>query len=296
MRLDRIATLYLARPLLASGLMSRGRMLPILMYHSISDDPQPGVAPYYKTTTSPVAFENQLRQLSRAGYKSVCLGAAMSLMKAGRELPDKTVVITFDDGFRDFYDLAFPVLKRHGHTASMFLSTAFIGNERRSFKGRECLVWNEVRELRDAGIEFGSHTVNHPKLYELRWREIEAELAVSKDRIERELQEPVASFSYPFAFPQHDGQFMAKFSSLLQTFGYESCATTIIGTVRAGDNPLCLKRLPVNSCDDQALLDAKLRGAYDWLARVQGWYKSLRHRPTRTAVETTQSASRPQPN
>lgn len=295
MRLDRIVTLYLTRPLLASGVISHGQKLPILMYHSISDDPQADVSPYYKTTTSPKAFENQLQLLNAAGYKSVRLDQAARILKAGRALPDRTVVITFDDGFRDFYDLAFPLLKRHGHTATMFLPTAFIGSSRRPFKGRECLVWDEVRELHAAGIEFGSHTINHPKLYELPWREIEAELAVSKDRIERELDEPVASFSYPFAFPQQDQRFTAKFTGLLETFCYETCATTIIGRARAGDSPFCLKRLPVNTCDDQALFSAKLNGAYDWLARAQGWYKAFRHGTSRDSIDPAPTASRPQP-
>jgi peptidoglycan/xylan/chitin deacetylase (PgdA/CDA1 family) len=295
MRLDRIMTLCVARPLAASGVMSRGQAVPILMYHSICNDPQAGVSPYYKTATSPGVFEEQLRRLNAAGYRSVRLDEAAGILQSGAARLEKTVVITFDDGFRDFYDLAFPILKRHGHTASMFLPTAFVGNDRRSFKGRECLVWGEVRELHAAGVEFGSHTVSHPKLYQLGWKEIEDELALSKDRIERELEQPVTSFSYPFAFPQQDRRFTARFTELLRKLGYRNCATTIVGRARPGDDMFCLKRLPVNFCDDLALFDAKLNGAYDWLAHPQGWYKALRHRFARTPIGPAPTPSTPQP-
>jgi peptidoglycan/xylan/chitin deacetylase (PgdA/CDA1 family) len=276
MRLDRIVTLCVARPLRAAGIGASKRALPILMYHGISDDPQPEFSPYYKTTTSRAVFEQHLRRLTEGGYRSVTMDEAASILQAGDARMDKTVVITFDDGFRDFYDLAFPALKQHGHTAVMYLPTAFIGNDRRSFKGRGCLTWQEVRELRAAGIEFGSHTVSHPKLYELSWQEIEIELAVSKERIERELDEEAASFAYPFAFPQQDERFADKFKKMLRDLGYRNCATTIIGRARAGDDLFCLKRLPANVCDDRALLDAKLTGAYDWLALPQSWSKKAK--------------------
>jgi peptidoglycan/xylan/chitin deacetylase (PgdA/CDA1 family) len=295
MRLDRVVTLCLARPLVAAGVVSRVRALPILMYHSISDDPQPGVSPYYKTTTSPAVFEQHLQRLSAAGYRSVHIDEAVRALQSGVPRNEKTVVITFDDGFRDFYDLAFPILKRLGHTASMFLPTAFVANDRRSFKDRECLVWSEVRELRVAGIEFGSHTVSHPKLYELGWKEIEDELALSKERIERELDQPVTGFSYPFAFPQQDQEFTARFAQLLRKLGYQNCSTTIIGRAHPGDDAFCLKRLPVNSCDDQLLFDAKLDGAYDWLAYPQAGYKALRHRFTRPPTGRVPAPSPVQP-
>lgn len=292
MRLDRMITLGAVRPLAALGMTGRGPALPILMYHSISNDPQPGVSAYYKTTTSPALFERQLRALSQAGYRSVLLREAAEMLQAGQGLK-KTVVITFDDGFRDFYSLAFPILQRLGHTASMFLPTSFIGNERRSFKGQECMTWNEVRELRDRGIEFGSHTVSHPKLYELNWKEIEDELALSKERIERELDQPIVSFTYPYAFPQQDPAFTSRFTQQLQKSGYRNCATTVIGRARPGDDLFCLKRLPVNVCDDESLLMAKLKGSYDWAGLPQTVSKQIRRRLGSAAVSRSRLDAAP---
>jgi len=208
----------------------------------------------------------------------VDLEEGLRLAQQGVEKQKKIVVITFDDGFRDFYDSAFLVLKQYGHTATVFLPTVFLGDERQSFNNKACLTWREVRELRAAGIRFGSHTASHPVLYKQSWLQIKNELATSKESLEQALGEKITGFAYPYAFPQHDRQFVEPFQVLLQQLGYQSCATTVIGRVQAGDNPFCLKRLPVNDDDDQALLLAKLNGAYDWLAYPQSWFKQARHR------------------
>jgi peptidoglycan/xylan/chitin deacetylase (PgdA/CDA1 family) len=273
MRLDRFMTLYLVRPIIGA----RDEAFPILMYHAISDDGEAGVSPYYRTNTSPAVFERHLRCLNAEGFKSVDLDEAVRSLQQKKIKKEKLVVITFDDGFRDFGDIAFPLLKKHGHTATMFLPSAFIGSDRRNFKDRECLTWNEVRDMRKQGIRFGSHTVNHPKLYQLSWKEIENELALSKEQLERELGEEVAHFAYPYAFPQQDKNFTEKFTALLRGQGYRSCVTTMVGRAQSGDDAFRLKRLPANACDDDVLLSAKLNGAYDWLATPQSWSKTARH-------------------
>lgn len=263
-RFDRFLTLCLQRAL--PRIEAR---LPILMYHSISDDVEAGVHPYYRVATSPERFAQQMQWLSELGYKGMSLEEALRTMTGGRTEGRRPVAITFDDGFRDFFSAAWPILRRHDFTATMYLPTGFIGGPRQCFCGRECLTWGEVRELRAQGVRFGSHTAGHRKLYELLWDEIEGELAVSKERLERELEESVGGFAYPYAFPQEDGAFTAALSGLLRRRGYQTCVTTVVGRVRPDDDPLQLKRLPVNACDDRALLAAKLHGAYDWIGAVQ---------------------------
>jgi len=244
------------------------------MYHRISKDSET-VAPYYRLNTTPATFEQHLRTLNELGYRSIGLTEALNV-RGDRTADSKNVVITFDDGFRDFYDLAFPLLKKHGHTATMFLPTSFIGERRRAFKNTDCLTWHEVRELRGHGMDFGSHTVSHPKLYELSWKEIEAELGASKDRIEDETGQAITSFAYPYAFPQEDQRFVDEFSDLLRGQNYKCCVTTVVGRMAAHDSPWRLKRLPVNDCDDRALFEAKLNGAYDWFGYPQIWSRKIR--------------------
>jgi peptidoglycan/xylan/chitin deacetylase (PgdA/CDA1 family) len=278
MRLDRSLTLHLFRPLQSIGLRSGGSHLPILMYHSISDTPEPGFSPYHKVCTSPRRFAEQMQGLAETGWQGVTLREGLDVLAGKRQIAGRPVAITFDDGFHDFYTAAFPVLKQHGFAATMYLPTAFIGDDRRSFKSRACLNWSEIRELHRTGIEFGSHTVNHPILYDLSWPEIERELVLSKGPIEQKLGEPVSSFAYPYAFPQEDGPFTKTFMELLRGSGYRNGVTTVVGRAKPDDNPLTLKRLPANDCDDLALFAAKLAGAYDWLAGPQGWSKAARRR------------------
>ena len=132
--------------------------------------------------------------------------------------------------------------------------------------------------MRAHGIQFGSHSVNHPVLYEASWGEIENQLALSKIMLERELGEKVTSFAYPYAFPQQDQRFADAFKKLLRQQGYRHCVTTMIGRVQSGDDLFSLKRLPMNACDDRPLFLAKLSGAYDWLAWPQSWSKTIRHK------------------
>lgn len=129
--------------------------------------------------------------------------------------PTRCVVLTFDDGYLDFYTQAFPVLRRYGFTATVFLPTAYIDGKRPGIRGKEHLNWDQVRELHSAGVDFGSHTVNHPQLYDLGWPDIEYELRVSKEAIEsqlnsfpsacvnRQLKSGNGSFAFPTPNTQH---------------------------------------------------------------------------------------------
>lgn len=273
MRLDRLITLKLVRPFRRRGMGVSTFRLPILMYHGISDAPEPGASPYYQTSTSPAIFQRQLSLLAEQGYRTLDLPQASELLREAEPPSGNYLVITFDDGFRNVYTEALPALREHGFTATVFLPTAFISDRRRAFKNAECLTWAEVREMSGLGIRFGSHTATHPELARLSWPEIERELRDSKTELERRLGEPATAFAYPFAFPQNNRRFARRFRSLLAGIGYTSCATTILGRVRPGDDPFRLKRLPVNSLDDAALFKAKLRGDYDWLALIQAAVK-----------------------
>ncbi len=275
-RLDRLLTLGLVHPLRRACLGAAEFRLPILMYHSISDGAEDQVSPYYRVATSPRVFAEQMALLRADGWQAVGVKRGRELLRRGGNAADKVAVVTFDDGFRDFHTQAFPVLRQNGFSATMYLPTAFIGRKPLSFKERECLTWDEVRELHQAGIEFGSHTVNHPKLYELDAAQIRTELEMSKQIIEQELGVPVCSFAYPYAFPSADRAFVEIFSDLLKAAGYESNVTTRIGRVRVGDDPFTLKRLPVNSADDGALFLAKIRGAYDWMTWPQDTLKRVK--------------------
>ena len=284
MRFDRFISQHVVHPFCQNGATNH---IPILMYHSVSDEAETGVSPYYRTATSPKIFRQHMQLLKSSGYQSVDLKTAVVALKRGSK--EKLAVVTFDDGYRDFYTAAFPILKEQHLTATMFLPTAFIGMERRSFKARECMTWSEVKELHQAGIHFGSHTVTHPKLVELDWPQIKRELADSKAEIEKHLGTAADTFAYPFAFPETNKNFVSRLSETLSETGYLCCATTRIGRAKPGDDLMQLKRLPANSCDDAKLFQAKLDGAYDWIAPFQAGVKKIKSlvAPRRTSAHGT---------
>jgi peptidoglycan/xylan/chitin deacetylase (PgdA/CDA1 family) len=296
------------------------------MYHSISDEPEPDLPPYYKVNTAPSAFRRQMEFLALNNYQTISLRDLLYLLSnpslaplgpGGGEsvrttLSRRPVVLTFDDGFHDFYTGAFPILQEHGFSATMFLPTAFIRSSAAASSSSDSgpfrripvsgfLSWLEIRELHKHGIEFGSHTVNHAKLVELQWPQIKSELSNSKSAIEDHLGERVSTFCYPFAFPQANRPFCLGFERMLAETGYSCCATTALGRVRAGANPFRLRRLPANSLDDSGLFAAKLEGAYDWMAVLQSAAKrlksSLKVQPAKRCavptLSTPRSPSRP---
>ncbi len=278
-RLDRLLTLALFRPLAAlTG--ARGTRIPILMYHSISREEEQGTHPYYRVVTTPEVFSQHMTLLADHGYQVVGLDTARMLLRqnnnARQNMPAKPVVITFDDGFDNFYTNAFPILARNGFTATVFLPTAFIDSGCRKTGGRSFLSWSQVKELANCGMTFGSHTMSHGYLLGKTRTDVEEELWQSKETIEEKTGKAVRFFSYPFAFPEHDKRFVAFLRKALQTCGYSCAVTTRIGTAAQGDDLFTLRRIPVNAADDPALLEAKIIGGYDWMHNAQYAAKKVR--------------------
>lgn len=294
MRLDRTITLNIANSLRRTApsrpTESLGEKIPVLMYHSISVDAEHGISPYYRLNTHPNIFRRHMSLLKEWGYVGITLDEALKSLGGEQTLEGRApVVITFDDGFQDFYTAAFPVLQEFGFSATMFLPTSFIANSRRAFRpkggsdldsnrsgDRNCLTWQEIHEMSRYGVEFGSHTVTHPKLYDLTWAEIESELSNSKSQIEDQIGCAVTTFGYPYAFPEGDVKFVKELGCALRSAGYAAAATTRVGRLTREGDRFFVPRLPVNSCDDDLLFAAKLNGAYDWVGRLQYFRKKLR--------------------
>jgi peptidoglycan/xylan/chitin deacetylase (PgdA/CDA1 family) len=286
MRLDRFLTLHVFKHLTAV-LPQRGLRIPILMYHSISDEPESG-HPYYWINTSPRRFAEHMKYLHKNGYSVINLSEAARIISPGSSgsansqtfhhsnIPQKKVVLTFDDGYKDFYTQAFPVLKEYDFCATIFLPTKFIGNRKLNLRGKEHLGWKDIKELHKVGVAFGSHTVSHPHLKSLDKSKIEHEVKESKVIIEDEIGKSVESFSYPFAFPEEDKEFINYMKDTLEESGYKNGVSTRIGTITEGVDRYFLKRIPVNSFDDIPFLEAKLQAGYDWIYRVQYYSKLVK--------------------
>ncbi len=288
---DRLLTLYFFRHFFGNARPKGELRIPVLMYHSISDEPETG-PPYYWISTSEARFAEHMKFLHDNGYQVLPLSTAVEMIRSGRADPscspiapegsnfdeislgklenatkpnklDKAVVISFDDGFMDFYTHAFPILQKYGITATVFLPTAKVGSDG-GIRGKSHLTWDKVVELARHGISFGSHTVSHLQLETADEDTVDFELRVSKETIENKTGCPVYSFSYPYRFPEHNSKFIKMLRAKLIEAGYRIGVTTRIGTISPEMDPLLLKRLPVSSGDDIRFFRAKLQGAYDW--------------------------------
>ena len=305
---DRVLTLRVMKPWLQKREQAQKVVISILMYHSIADESENRRSDYYRTVTTPTRFRRHMEWLKREGYSVIDLADAVKLLKGGSvpgvsssaatieplmgvrprsssipsfhhsNIPSsKPVVLTFDDGFRDFLVNAWPVLMDLGFRSTVYLPTEFIGQPRMAFKDKACLTWGEVRDLVKSGVTFGSHTASHPVLYDLSWEEIRRELLQSRLRMEDQLQMPISRFSYPYAFPQEDYGFVRRFKEELNEQGYSSGVTTIIGRAQSSCDVLCLPRVPINERDDQDLFEAKIKGAYDWMGGAQACFRKMRY-------------------
>ncbi|GAC1675337.1 MAG: polysaccharide deacetylase family protein [Candidatus Acidiferrum sp.] len=258
--------------------------MPILMYHSISDNLFGMSHPYYHINTSPEVFSGQMRWLRNTGFQTISVADAWKKLESGADL-SKNVVITFDDGYRDFYTEAMDVLRQCGFSATIFLATDRIQNVSARIEGADYLTWSEVRELHSQGIKFGSHTVTHPDLRSLGPEQIEYELGCSREIIEQEVGAPVQEFCYPHAFPEEDGTFTRFLEDVLENQGYENGVCSSIGRARRKNHKLFLPRLPINRWDDPGLFRAKVEGGYDWLHGPQFLKKIFFHNVTLMQTE-----------
>jgi peptidoglycan/xylan/chitin deacetylase (PgdA/CDA1 family) len=276
LRLDRIISVYLSLPVTLFLGRDRLNCVPILAYHSISDNLFGYSHPYYQINTAPEVFRRQMCWLRTAGYQTMDLRdlPSYSAMTADGS---KKFVLTFDDGYRDFLSEAWPVLQQCGFSATIFLVTDRIQNRPQRIEGAEYLTWQDVQELQSEGVSFGSHTASHTDLRSLGPEQIEYELGYSKELIEQKLGAAVRSFSYPFPFPEEDEHFVRYLVDVLENQGYENAVSTVIGRARCEQDSFFLPRLPVNSWDDPGFLRAKLEGGYDWLHWPQWIYKLVHH-------------------
>jgi peptidoglycan/xylan/chitin deacetylase (PgdA/CDA1 family) len=271
-RLDRFLSLYFFLPL-TRRIAAREIKVPILMYHGISHTKRHGVHPYYETTTSPSVFSQQMKFLKENGYQAIGLDALADVWAGPAHQGIRYVVITFDDGLLDFYVTAHPILRGYGFPATVFLSAGLM---RGKLAGQDVMSWGDAKALASNGVAFGSHSLTHPKLVDADRVELEKEVRQSKNIIESQLGVEVDSFSYPYAFPEHNRPFVDHLEKLLGQSGYRRGVTTIIGRSSRHDRRFFLKRLPMNDYDDISFLDAKLQGGYDWLSTLQRVTKNAR--------------------
>lgn len=208
-------------------------LLPIIMYHSVT----PQATRENRISITVKAFERQMRFLKEHNYNVVTLETARDFIKNKNKIPARTVAITFDDGYKDNYTYAFPILKKYNFPATIFI----IINEVGRLAG-DRLSWNQIRAMQDSGlISIGSHTFNHPILTEVNSsQQLKNEIFDSKTALEERLGRKITIFSYP------SGRFNAKVRQLVIEAGYQMAVATNPGNKYPNDDIFALKRLRIS--------------------------------------------------
>ncbi len=220
----------------------------ILAYHSVV----PVSRSRYEIASE--VFEKQMDCLFSAGYRAISLKDALSSMQSGC-VDSKSVVITFDDGYKALVDHAFPVLSRRGWPATVFVPVAHIGGQ---YESSALMNWDDINEAVKKGIAFGSHTMNHRNLLELNDEDLQNELAESRRILASELG---LSF-HPLAYPY--GYFDRRVADAAKASGYDLALT--FGSILSNTsrtNPFEMKREQVLCSTTQKAFSRKVDVRYD---------------------------------
>ena len=207
--------------------------VPILIYHSVRPHTSGESDMQKQYDVSPDAFEEQLRYLKEHGYVVISLTYLVDALEESITLPEKSVVITFDDGWRNQYAYAFPVLKKYADTATFFIVSDYVG-------GGYFLTWDQIRVMNNSGMVIGAHTRTHPLLVNVPdLATLRSEIKGSKDIIEGQVGEPVTLFAYPY------GHYDDRIIQVVKDAGFKSARSTYSGVHHSKKDLFTLKGVEV---------------------------------------------------
>jgi len=257
-----------------------GMRLPVLMYHHVGP-----LKPhtYRELTVSPRRFERQMRWLAGRGYVGIRPAEWVEWLRTGKGLPDKPVMVTFDDGYGDLAEYALPVLQRYGFGAVVFVVTGLVGgtntwDEARGSNTHRLLTAEQIRYWATQGIEFGAHSRTHADLTTLSADELAKEVVGSRNELAEILGAPVTSFAYPYgAYNQAVNTCVQGAYSL--TFRADEITA---GINYLWTDPYGLQRTMVHPQDGVTDLECRLRWGHNPILEMQNRLR-LRSRLRRLA-------------
>jgi len=208
---------------------------PILTYHSIDGDEQKT-----KLSLSAASFALQMEYLYKNKYKVISLAEMADLIRAKKRIPHRTVTITFDDGFRNNYLCAYPILKRYGFPATFFVVVGWVGSDR-------YMTWDDLKELSKNNITVGSHTMAHHWLPSMDNDALRREIYDSKKILEDHLGSQVLFLAYPL------GAYDDKVKTMVKEAGYAAACGTNPGKFSPWEDLFALKRIKISRTSNSPL-------------------------------------------
>ena len=213
-------------PAAAVTVQEDSRTVMVLNYHKVVDE--------HMSLSVPLAdFEQHMKWLQEYGYTSITPEDLYEFIVNGRELPEKPVLITFDDGYKDNYTNAYPIMKKYGFKGTIFVVTGFLGVY------DNYLTWEQAKELTDNGFSIESHTHNHKSMTEASDDDISKELAKSRDTIKEKLGVEADFIAYP------TGTYNLHIAELVKEAVYTGALTITYHHARRDSNVYAIERVPI---------------------------------------------------
>jgi peptidoglycan/xylan/chitin deacetylase (PgdA/CDA1 family) len=244
--------------------------LRILTYHRVN-----GTHPKDRLSVSPDAFSQQMEELRASGRPLLAVDSALPALRGEVPLPDGAVAVTFDDGFRDNFTVALPILDRFKIPAAFLIATAHIGSSTTLERYRHCcdddrtLAWDHVREILARGHSVGGHSRTHRELPTLDPPDLQDEV----EGCRRDIQAQTGLEPDLFAYPR--GRENALVRQAVATAGFGAACSVYPGSNGTGIDLFALRRTEISGADEIGDFRAKLGGAFDgWhrlVQRVESW-------------------------
>ena len=231
--------------LIAGGiaLMQTARGVPVLNYHQVEEKNGNPL------TLWPDQFEAQMAYLADEGYTTITIDEMMDALENGTPLPEKPVIITFDDGYADNYEYAYPILKKYGFKATIFLIYDFTNTY------PNYLTWDQIAEMKASGlVHFESHTMTHANLAELTSvDDLRHEIADSHDLLSEKLGYDMHYIAYP------GGRVNEEIEEITRAAGYRGGFTVHYGLSTPDEGKYQMDRIPIFGANMHTLTRFKLR-------------------------------------
>ena len=271
------------------------KRVTILCYHGVTERNGRSADDRKGLHVNRKRFESHLTFLQRH-YHVISLEEYLRARKTGSSLPDRSVVLTFDDGFRNFFTTAAPMLAARKMPATVFLITDITGRENGNKRGKNWtplddkrhLSWTEAKQLRHRGFEFGSHTCSHSRLLTLSPVETERELLHSFNDLVTNLGLEQPTLSYP------KGEYSSLLAADARKLGYACAVTTDHGANLLNQDRFSLGRTMIGNNDDKASFAVRVSGTRWYLVKIASWlgWRSPRRQVSEKAIEGAQRGLR----
>ena len=220
------------------------RPVPVLMYHAVGHAPTEAA---FELSVSPEAFAEQMNLISEYGGTPLTTAELGHAWRTGGTLPDRPVLVTFDDGYEGVHRHALPVLRRHGFGASLFVSTGWLRGQYDNGKALDTMLdWDQVRELAAQGVEIGGHSHTHPQLDQLDDEVLAYEIERCRELVAAETGVKPVSFAYPYGYSSR------RVRQAVRSGGFDQALAVNNALAGGSQGPYALTRLTVRRSTDAA--------------------------------------------